>query len=257
MILVAGRGTRLGPGITDGGPKCLVPVLHSSILEIQVAALSEVGVREVVLVVGHEVARVREAASRLETRYGVNFSFLENREYATTNTAVSMAKAAEVLRGGAYTLNGDVVFDRALIQALAAAPGEAVVVVDPHPCGAEEVKVHLGAHNRVLAMGKALDPASADGEFIGIARFSSAAGSVFADALMAHADLSEWRMRYYDDLLHEIAASVPMTGLVLHGVPMVEIDFPEDLERAREYLRQRLVVAEKYGPGEQAGLGNG
>jgi choline kinase len=237
VILVAGMGTRLSGSFDQ--PKCLVPIEGRSILERQLLALAKVGVRRAVLVAGHRAAMVEERAREMCARLAMELVVVHNPAFAETNTAASMACAAEVLAQGAFTLNGDVVFDAAILEALVAAPGESAVVVDDHPCGAEEVKVRLDDEGRVLQMGKWLDPAQSSGEFIGIARFGAAHGAAFGRELLARCAAPEWRKRYYDDVLHDLAVSFELRGVVLHGLPMVEVDFPEDLERARTLFAVR------------------
>jgi choline kinase len=233
VILVAGLGSRLN-GHSADHPKCLAEVGDRPILDWQLAGLHEAGVRRAVFVVGFQADLVRESARELATGYGIESQFVENPRFAGTQTGVSMACAAEALEGGAYTLNGDVVFAPPLLRELSEADGEAIVVVDPHPCGAEEVKVVLDPGGRVIGMGKWVTPSDAAGEFIGIARFGRESGRQFARSLRERSGLQTWQLKYYDDTLHDLAASMGLHGLRLGHHPMVEVDFPQDLHRARE-----------------------
>ena len=233
VILVAGVGSRLNGHAADH-PKCLALVGDRPILDWQLAGLHAAGVQRAVFVVGFQADLVRSNARAIAANYGIATEFIENPRFASTQTGISMACAADVLAHGAYTLNGDVVFAPPLMRELSEAEGEALIVVDPHPCGAEEVKAMLDPHAKVIGIGKWLQPHDAAGEFIGIARFGAVSGRAFAHALQVRAGVLAWQGKYYDDALHEISGEIELRGLLLGHHPMVEVDFPQDLHRARE-----------------------
>lgn len=236
VILAAGNGRRLG---ATRGPKALLEVGGSTILERQVDALRAAGVRDVVVVVGYQRERVVEACAPLGRRLGVRFTFVENESWAETNTAYSMSLAAPFMVGQpTFTLNGDVLFPRSLLRDLRVGRSIALAI-DVKACGAEEVKVLLDDHGRLNSIDKRLDPAGAAGEFIGVARFEGHAAQLFARALddeLHDAGLGT----YYDYALARLPGHVRPYGVRFIGVPMIEIDFPEDLARARDEIEPRI-----------------
>ncbi|NOZ07669.1 MAG: NTP transferase domain-containing protein [FCB group bacterium] len=76
IIPVAGQGTRLLPH-TAYLQKCLLPVAGRPILEHILNPLLEIGVEEIVLIVGHLGEQVRVFAERFSN---VKFTFIEQRE---------------------------------------------------------------------------------------------------------------------------------------------------------------------------------
>ena len=60
VILAAGRGRRMGE-MTEGRPKCLLPVGGQSLLEHQLATLSALGVAKITVVIGYCSDLVRES----------------------------------------------------------------------------------------------------------------------------------------------------------------------------------------------------
>jgi choline kinase len=237
IILCAGRGARLGG---DQGPKALLSVGGCSILERQTRALRAVGVRQIAVVVGHEPVRVVAACDDLARRLDVGFTFFHNVSWAHTNTAYSMRLATPFMRGrAAYTLNGDVLFPREVLRALRRSGKKIALAIDVKTCGAEEVKVVLDEGDRLLAIDKRLEANHATGELIGVARFDAEGGAAFARAVedeLCDAGINS----YYDYALSRLPPAVAATGVRFHGVPMIEIDFPEDLARARDEVAPRI-----------------
>ena len=78
VILAAGRGSRIQP-FSSRYPKPILPVCNKPILEHQIAHMVALGIREVIIVVGHlgyEIARVLGDGHQL----GVKIQYAEQKE---------------------------------------------------------------------------------------------------------------------------------------------------------------------------------
>ncbi|MCC7031550.1 MAG: NTP transferase domain-containing protein [Acidobacteria bacterium] len=87
VILAAGKGSRMAP-FSSRYPKPLLPVCNKPILVHQIERMAELGIRDVVIVVGHlgyEIARVLGNGSQ----YGVSIRFVEQKEILGIAHAVS------------------------------------------------------------------------------------------------------------------------------------------------------------------------
>ncbi|MEZ4254501.1 MAG: phosphocholine cytidylyltransferase family protein [Polyangiales bacterium] len=237
IILVAGVSRRLFP-LTEHRPKCLLEVAGKTILDHQLEALRSVGVREVCLVLGYRREQIREHAERrfpdMEFSYRINHHFFE------TNTSYSLWTAGEeFLDRDFYYLNGDVFFEPDLLARLEASPTASAFAVEKKRCGDEEVKVVVDGEGRIQRIGKELDPAECAGEFIGVARIGAFMTNRFFQALdqLAH---EGQRNVYFETALDMIAPEVPMHMVDVTDMPCIEIDFPEDYERARTQIADRL-----------------
>ena len=147
VLLAAGTGTRLRP-LTAEVPKCLVEVAGESIVERALRVLRSQGVGEVVIVVGHCGEKLRE---RLGSRFAdIELRYVEAPDYATTNNIRSLWDARSALDRDVILIEGDLIFDEAVISALLAIPGSsaAVVPVERAPSG---TKVILNETNRVVS----------------------------------------------------------------------------------------------------------
>jgi choline kinase len=97
----------------------------------------------------------------------------------------------------------------------------------------EEMKIVLGPTGTMQRINKAIDPAEAAGEYIGVTRIAPGAADGLADALEA-----TWRRDttlYYEDGYQEYADRGGEVAVAPIGrQSWVEVDNHEDLARARE-----------------------
>jgi choline kinase len=101
---------------------------------------------------------------------------------------------------------------------------------DSHPMGEEEMKVKI-RDGRVVDIAKSLDPREVDGENVGIVKFSSAGAAAlvgYMDELITNGGGKDWAPRAF----REFAQHHTLHALSTRGLPWIEIDFPEDYQRA-------------------------
>lgn len=83
----------------------------------------------------------------------------------------------------------------------------------------------------MVDISKQMDPLEADGENVGIVKFSAAGAKVLAgymDELIAAGAVKDWAPRAF----LEFARHHPLHAVSTRGLPWIEIDFPEDYQRA-------------------------
>lgn len=227
VILAAGRGSRLA-GAGGGRPKCLLRVGGTTLLERQLATLRACGVEAITVVVGYEASRVARVC-------GTAARTIENARYAETNSLYSLWLARDSLDGGFVVLNGDVLFHPQLLDDLLSSRVEDALVVEfrdarLEPFGDEEMKVKVRG-GRVEDIAKTLSGSEADAENVGLAKFGPAGARLLVeemDAVVAAGRLSEWAPRAFQ----AFARRRPLHVIGTRGFPWIEIDFPEDYERA-------------------------
>jgi choline kinase len=235
LVLAAGAGRRLRP-LTDNLPKTLLPVDgDTTILDNAVANLAAVGLTDVAIVVGHRADLVSERVPHLEDEYGVRVSLVHNDRHDVWNNAYSLWLARDHLCDGAIVVNGDTVHPVTVPKTLMAERGPALLLAvdDAKALGAEEMKVGVDGDGRVSTLSKALAPADAHGEYIGLSVIEPVAAPVVADALAA--TWSSDPDRYYEDGYAEFARlGGEVRTCPIGPVDWVEVDTADDLERARE-----------------------
>ena len=234
MVLAAGAGRRLAP-YTDTLPKTLVPVDGDrTILDIALANLAAAGLDEVVIVTGYAAGAVEERKRALEERHGVALTLAFNPKAEEWNNAYSLWCAREHFPRGVLLINGDTIHPVSVEETLLASRGPDILLAldDVKPLGEEEMKVHLEG-DRMTRINKALDPATAQGEYIGLTVIEPVAADGLADALRATFERDP--QLYYEDGFQEYADRGGHVGVAPIGaVEWVEVDDHADLERARE-----------------------
>jgi choline kinase len=227
IILAAGKGSRLN-GTAGESPKCLVKAGGVTLIERQIRALQRAGIDDIVAVIGCQAEQVRSAC-------GNDITYVENAKYAQTNSMYSLWMARALLYEGFVVLNCDVLFHPVLLDDLLTARHENALLLayrddDQPPFGDEEMKVKVRC-GRVVQMSKRLDPEEADGENLGIVKFGAEGAAALVeimDGLIAAGGLKDWAPRAFS----EFARTSPLHAIGTRGFPWIEIDFPEDYERA-------------------------
>jgi choline kinase len=234
IILAAGKGTRLN-GV-DLKPKCLFEVGGQTLLERQIAAFREARIDNVVLVLGFE-------AERIQRRCPANTSFVMNTRFEETSSLYSLSLARDYLTEGFVVLNCDVLFHPQLLTRLLSAPFDDALLVDlvdkqNKHLGDEEMKVKVD-NGVVVDIRKDLDPAEADGENVGMVKFSSQGAQRLLDemdALLTRGGERDWAPRAF----REIALRYPLHAISTEDYPWIEIDFPEDYRRAQDEILPQI-----------------
>ena len=119
IILSAGMGTRVG-NATSATPKCLLDLLGTNILEIQVDQLKKLGIDEIYVIGGH-------CAHKIVNK---DIKMITNNSYKTTNMFFSLMCARNYLDDDVIISYGDIIYFSDILQSLISHPQGDVVVAD-------------------------------------------------------------------------------------------------------------------------------
>jgi choline kinase len=223
VILAAGMGTRLARPL----PKPLTELRDGrSIMKQQMdnLAIAFDDTFRVMIVVGFKLEAIIERFPEA--------TFVYNEFYDQTNTSKSLLKALRASGdGGVLWLNGDVVFDpQVLVRVTPYMDGnQSFVVVNTSKVNDEEVKYTLDSAGYIDQLSKQVQPAL--GEAVGI-NYVAAQDKAALIERLAQVDDQDYFER-------GIELAIARDGLKFQAVDIsdlyaVEVDFPEDLERANE-----------------------
>jgi choline kinase len=257
ILIAAGRGKRLGTH-TDEIPKCMVQVGARPILGWVWDALSSVGVEELVVIRGYRGDVLEEFITKLVPKV----TFVDNHDWQTNNILLSLACARAYLDQPCYMTYSDIVFTPDVARAAAASTAEIGLVIDrqfrdiyvgrtEHPLEEGEVSDLLPDGTVARVGKKALPPAEAIGEYIGLTRLGARGVAIVANTMDAIAKQYAGReeepfqraARYRNAYLTDLWQQLIDTGIQIHPILIDgqwrEIDTGQDLQRARELLESR------------------
>ena len=231
IILSAGQGRRLLP-LTAGMPKCGVEIAGRSILEWQLTEIAQCdGVDEVVVVTGFHAEYVDELVERL-SQFPVRT--LHNPFYDASDNLGTCWIARHEMQGEFIILNGDTLFEAAIMQALLASPVDAPITLVTDRKDAyddDDMKVVVDG-NRLRRVGKKLPGEPVNGESIGMMAFRGSGPALFVSTIegLMRTDkgLKLWYLSAIDGLAQEGNVSV----CDIHGHSWCEIDDRSDLDNA-------------------------
>ena len=241
IIVAAGPGSRLMP-ITNEKPKCLLDVGGKTILERALGALGENGVEDIVVVKGYKSHLIDYP----------DVTYCHNPEFRKNNILRSLFYAEDEMNDDFIFSYSDILYSREIVARLIGSEADVALIVDvnwiqtyegrdQHPISeAELVKVENG---RVVKIGKeVVKPEEAYGEFIGLAKFTKSGAETMKAAYRRVSEdhcaspfqnAASLDKAYITDMLQELVDD----GLLVQSVDIeggwVEIDTPQDLERAR------------------------
>jgi len=172
---------------------------------------------------------------------------LLNPRHAETNSLYSLWLAREFAAGGFVLLNADVLFDpEILLRVLRSPHPEALAVERRGQFSPEEMKVEL-AGDRILAMSKDLPAERAHAENLGVLKFSPEGARLLFDRI-EELLAAGGEKQFCPYAFNAIAAHRPLHAVAVNGLPWIEIDFADDLLRAREEVLPAILARRAAAP---------
>ena len=243
VILSAGQGKRLLP-LTTNTPKCLVNIDRQSIIEWQIDELAKCGIDRVAVVAGYHADQVEQQLAR---RYDPDrVRVVYNPTYSWADNLFSCWVARHEMGEEFVLLNGDTLFEAAVLDRLLDAPVHPVTVVTHQKSyyDADDMKVSLDGE-RLVNIGKKLAPDRIDAESIGMILFRENGPLMLRSALDdAMRDASAYK-KWYLSVIAQMAQSMPVWTFSANGLQWCEVDFPADLKQARRVV-QALSATDQF-----------
>jgi phosphoenolpyruvate phosphomutase len=250
VILAAGFDQRLMPLVSDR-PKAMLEVKGKAILERQLDALQQSGVRQIAVVRGYK----KEQVTLPNVRYYDNDAFEESGEIE------SLLRAGAELSGPVVVMYGDILFDRNILERLLESADDITLVCDRSwpdtRAGRSGAEFDLVVESprprrhhrfladaqpvRVSAIGQAIDPAEATAEFIGMAKLSARGCQILGEVYRELKERPEQtpvhesatlRTAKLTDLMHEVIRRGHAVASVGIYQGWLEVDTFDDYRRA-------------------------
>lgn len=246
IIIGAGRGQRLMPTTADT-PKCFAEVNGKRLLDWALEAFRENGIRNITFIGGYRIEKVQEAYPDLQFRHNDN--------WANNNILASLFYAEDLMNEPFMCSYSDILFTPAAIASAMEDRNDKAMIVDTDwatrytnrtehpPDDAEKVLVKDG---RVQKVSRGIDNNAAYGEYIGVAKFSTAGAAslkkhfhrcreAFTGKPFHEAKLFEkaYLIHLFQDMIEqgESFAHVDTRG------GYIEVDTQQDFDYARTHWR--------------------
>jgi len=241
IILAAGVGARLGSG-EDHPPKAMLKFGGKTLFERHLEILRFCGIEEVVTVTGYRGQLFETEISRLGAQDFVRQ--LDNPHFRE-GSVVSLWTAREDLERGEdiLVMDADVLYDARMITRLmgAGAANRFLMDRDFEP-GDEPVKLCLKDGRLVDFHKKIKNPFDESGESVGFFRFSPEIARRLAQRTQSYVNDGR-RDEWYEEAVRDELLAGPNEAFGYEdvtGLPWIEIDFAEDVERAEKEILPNL-----------------
>jgi choline kinase len=241
-MLAAGVGARLSGGDDLFSPKALLRFDGKSLLQRHIETLRRFDVSAMTLVVGYHQAEIAAEAAAIGANDFVRLVYNPDFRFGSL---VSLWAAREALTSGedALFMDADVLYHPDLIARLVHSRHASCLLMDrDFEPGDEPVKLCL-KHGVPVEFRKVVEvDHDTVGEWPGFLRLSGSTAKLVAAALQDFIDAGRFELPYEEAfrhvMLHEPASTFGVEDIT--GLPWIEIDFPADLERARDVVLPQL-----------------
>jgi choline kinase len=236
IILAAGVGRRLGGSVVEH-PKCLLELEGRTLLDRMLDILAELGIGPVTIVVGHLAEQIQAAVA---DRPGVRTRF--NPEFRK-GAILSLWTAREDLDDDVLVMDADVLFPTEMLRRLVDAPAANCFLMDVAADNDGEAMMLMAKGGRVVDIRRGLQGEfDACGESIGFLKLSKSGAATLLPLL--EQALSEGRNGIeHEEVYPALMRECEIGYVTAEDLPWTEIDFPEDVERARELLRGQAATS--------------
>ncbi|MDP6706890.1 MAG: phosphocholine cytidylyltransferase family protein [Alphaproteobacteria bacterium] len=241
MMLAAGIGNRLARG-PEAAPKVLLRFGEQSLLERHIEILRHFGVSELIMGVGYRSDEIRHEIHALGAEDFVRL--IENPDYTDGAIRTLWCLAPEFTGDDdAILMDADVLYDHRMMAKLIRSEHANCFLMDRKIDPGED-PVKLCVKDGYLVDFHKQPQAAHDwrGEWIGFMRFSPEMARRLPEAVHPYIAAAQYDVIYEQTIRDLLVASPPGTFHFedITGLPWVEIDFPEDLDRAEHETFEAL-----------------
>jgi choline kinase len=251
VIIGAGRGSRLMPTTADT-PKCFAEIAGKRMLDWAVDAFRQNGVTDIAFIGGYKLETVQEAHPE--------FTFRHNSDWPNNNILASLMYAEDLMDEPFMCCYSDVLFTPAIVDGMLRNTDDIALAADTgwltryehrteHPSDdAEKVTV---ADGTVTRLHREIPESDAYGEFIGLAKFSTAGAAELKKQYHArreefagkpYREAKVFEKAYMIHLLQDMIETGTSMGHVDTPGGYIEVDTQQDFEYARQFWTERHLT---------------
>ena len=234
FILAAGAGTRLEP-YTLSKHKCLLEVFdNKKVIDIELINLRDNGVKDVIIAVGHFKEKIE---TYVKSNYpDMNFIFVNNEKYASTNCIYSMWLCREHLNEDTIFLTGDLIFESKVMKDMIQSKFNNVMYVNPESqIDEKNFKVKIGNNDFIKEIGVNVFDENAKIAYP-LYKLSKSSMKIWMKEIDNYIQQDKTNL-YGEDAFNNISDKINLMPMYTTDSCM-EIDDHEDLLEAKKYYEK-------------------
>jgi L-glutamine-phosphate cytidylyltransferase len=241
IIIAAGKGTRLFP-LTKNTPKSLIEVGNGiTMLESQLHSLKENGVKDVTIIIGYKAEQIEAKIKKYSNDFNINTVY--NPFYETSNNLVSVWMAKHFMQEDFITINGDDIFKPVVIENLLKSEHNITMVIDEKPEYDDDDMKVVHKNGLVQQVSKKIPAGEANGESVGIIKFTGKGRQIYIDTLEEMVRDEENMNAFYLKAIQQIInKGYQVNFSMCKADDWGELDFHPDLVMIKQYLRRSNLL---------------
>ena len=229
VILAAGKGSRLGD-YTEDRPKSLLPLNSDNLtlLDYNLEILLQLNLEKIKIVTGFNSEKIERHVIKHD-----NVEIIYNPFWDSCNVLGSLYMAIDKIEDNFLFLHADTLADKAIWQMMIREDGDMVLPFQRKKCGEEEMKVLL-KNGKLIQISKLLNAEEAEGEFLGIAKFSKETLTYFkkkSEEFFKRGELNQYMESIIQAAVDDKKFDIRPMDILEHN--FVEVDFEDDYLRAK------------------------
>tara|TARA_Y100000310_G_scaffold345718_1_gene468780 strand:- start:16499 stop:17200 length:702 start_codon:yes stop_codon:yes gene_type:complete len=226
LILAAGKGTRMG-GIEV--PKCLLEINGVPIIKHQINAFKKNGINDVIVVTGYKSEMIHDLLND-------QVQYVHNSKFNEMNNIYSVWLAIQKLQDDFICVYGDLMFDEEILKKCLEIKSEIGLMVETNT-RYETMKVKI-ENEKIVAVNKKIDHKIADGNFIGMAKFSKNVLKILFNEIDYL--ITENIDGYYTlGIENLIKKNVEVGYQITNGLSWMDIDEEREFEESQKIFHDR------------------
>lgn len=232
LILNSGLGHRMGE-LTREHPKCMTDISDKdTILSRQLRELVRVGINDVVITTGYFDKVLEDYCKSLNLP--LNFTFVNNPIYDSTNYIYSIYCAREYLNDDILLMHGDLVFESSVLDDMLAYEKSCMKISSTTPLPEKDFKAVM-CGNRVKAVGVEFFDSAVEAQ--ALYKLDREQWKKWLDKICAFCE-NDNRNCYAEKAFNEISDECEICGYDVKDRLCAEIDTPEDLIMVTTKLKE-------------------
>ena len=246
LLLAAGIGKRLGD-VSANLPKCLLEFAGKTLLQRHLEILGNLDVNEIIIITGYQSDLVEQEIARSGSKH---IRIVRNPDYLK-GSIISMLLGLKALVNEPefILMDADVLYDYRILERLVNSRHQNCFLLDREfEQGEEPVKLCV-RNGQLIEFRKKIDDNlefDYQGESVGFFRFNNVTADKLIKSANAYLERGEDTQPYEECIRDLLLVEPDNFGFEdITGLEWIEIDFPEDINRANTDILPRILQLER------------